>query len=70
MYKYFNEIVICSQLNKENECLKKEVDKLKKQNRDLEYKYEGLLECKTDIYKKYQDLIIKNTENNTENPEK
>jgi len=51
---------MCGDLNKVNEDLKKEVDKLKKQNSDLEYKYEGLLECKTDIYKKYQDLIIKN----------
>ena len=63
MYKFFNNITVCGDLNKENENLKKEVDKLKKQNRDLKYKYEGLLECKSDIYHKYQDLIIKNTEN-------
>jgi uncharacterized protein YoxC len=82
MYRFFNDLAMCgdlnkatecltkevdglkkqnSDLNKATECLTKEVDGLKKQNSDLEYKYEGLLECKIDIYHKYQDLIIKNT---------
>ena len=61
MYRFFNDLAMCGDLNKATECLTKEVDGLKKQNSDLEYKYEGLLECKTDIYHKYQDLIIKNT---------
>ena len=65
MYRFFNDLAMCGDLNKATECLTKEVDELKKQNSDLEYKYEGLLECKTDIYHKYQDIIIKNTVNNS-----
>ena len=64
MYRFFNDLAMCGDLNKENEGLKKEVDKLKKQKRDLEYKYEELLDVvSADIYDKYQDLIIKNTGN-------
>ena len=58
MIKYFNEVIICNVLNKENTELKRELEKLKRDYNDLEYKYNGLLECKNDIYRKYQENII------------
>jgi cell division protein FtsB len=58
MLKYFNEVIICNQLTKENEELKKENIKLKEDYNELEYKYNGLMDFKKDIYKKYQDTII------------
>lgn len=58
MLKYFNEVIICNQLTKKNEELKKEIDKLKEDYNELEYKYNGLLHFKKDIYTKYQDTII------------
>ena len=62
MIKYFNEVIICNQLTKKNKELEQELVKLKRDYNDLEYKYNGLLECKRDIYKKYQESIIrKNT---------
>jgi hypothetical protein len=61
MYKYFNEVIVCNQLSKENKDIKKELDKLKKEYNDLQYKYDGLLECKNDIYTKYQNSIVKNS---------
>ena len=59
MIKYFNEVIICNVLNNENNELKREIEKLKREYNELEYKYNGLLECKNDIYRKYQETIIK-----------
>ena len=53
-----NEVIICNNLTKKNIELEQELEKLKKEYNDLEYRYNGLLECKTDIYKKYQQSII------------
>ena len=36
-----------------------ELQKLKNENQTLKYKLEGVLIAKNEIYKKYQDLIIK-----------
>ncbi len=36
-----------------------ELQKLKNENKTLKYKLEGVLIAKNEIYKKYQDLIIK-----------
>jgi len=59
MYKYFNQLVICNELDKSNKELLKELETIKKDYNDLEYKYNGLLECKNEIYTKYQDTIIR-----------
>jgi predicted nuclease with TOPRIM domain len=59
MLKYFNEIVICNSLDKENKELKEKLNRLQQDYNDLEYKYNGVLDCKKEIYTKYQDTIIR-----------
>ena len=69
MFRYFDKFVICNELETTNKKLKEEIEELKIANEianeiakeDLQYKYNGLLECKTDIYTKYQDNIIRNS---------
>ena len=60
MYKYFNQLVICNELDKRNKEQEIIIKNLQKQVEDLQYKYDGLLTCKKEIYKNYQDSIVKN----------
>lgn len=64
MIKYFNEIIICNQLTKRNKELEQDLEKLKREYNELEYKYESVLESKNDIYRKYQEYIIKEKSEN------
>ena len=58
MFKYYNELIICNQLNNKNREQEELIKQLQKEKKELQYKYDGLLECKNDIYTKYQDTII------------
>lgn len=64
MIKYFNEVIICNQLTKRNKELEQDLEKLKREYNELEYKYESVLESKNDIYRKYQEYIIKEKSEN------
>ena len=68
MFRYLDKFVICNDLENQNKKLKEEIEELKRsrdeviaKQKDLQYKYNGLLECKEEIYTKYQDTIIRNS---------
>jgi len=63
MYKYFNSLVICNELDKRNKEQEIMIKELQKQLNELQYKYEGLEMCKREIYNKYQNSIVKSQNN-------
>ena len=59
MYKYFNHIVICNELHKQNKEQEEEIERLKKELKDLQYKYDGVDIGLKEIYDNYKKSVIK-----------